>query len=144
MARKWFRRIASAIAAVTVALSTTLVLAQTPAAQKEMAEHQQKMAEQKAMMAKMAAADQKLAGLVATMNAAKGEGKVVAMAAVINELVAQRTHMQEQMRMQGGMMERMMTHMSAMHGSGGATTDKAPAKPKDATEADHGAHHPEK
>jgi hypothetical protein len=55
------------------------------------------------------------------MNAATGEDKVAAMAAVLNELVAQR----KQMHQSCGMM------------------NKAPA-PDKATEPDHGAHHPEK
>jgi hypothetical protein len=133
----------AAVALVTAALSTTIVLAQSPAAgQNDMAAHQQMMAERKAAMAKMAAADQKLTALVARMNTAKGEEKVTALAAVVNELVAQRTEMREQMRMQGGMMERMMSHMSGMHGTGGMM-NKAPT-PDKAAEPDHGAHHPEK
>jgi len=133
----------AAVALVTVALSTTIVLAQPPpAGQNDMAAHKQMMAEQKAAMARMTAADQKLAELVARMNAAKGDEKVTALAAVVNELVVQRTQMQEQMRVQGGMMERMMSHMSGMHGTGGMM-NKAPA-PDKATEPDHGAHHPEK
>lgn len=121
MARKWFMWIGSAIAAVTVALSTTLVLAQTPAAgQREMAEHKQKMAEQKVMMAKMAAADQTLTDLVAKMNAAKGEEKVAAVAAVLNELVAQRKQMHES--------------------CGTMKTATEPAKP--AAGDEHAGHHP--
>ena len=113
----------AAVALVTAALSTTMVLAQSPASgQSAMAEHKQRMAEQKGMMAKMAAADQKIADLVAKMNAAKGEERIAAMAAVVNELVAQRTEMRESCEMM----------------------KKAPAAASEATEPDHGAHHPEK
>jgi hypothetical protein len=91
----------------------------------------------------MAADDEKLAQLITTMNAAKGDQKVAAIAAVVNELAAQRTRMQAQMmRMQGGMMDQMMSHMAAMHGPGGMMNKKAPEPA--AGEQDHAAHHPEK
>ena len=96
------------------------------------------------MMKMMAADDQKLAGLLTTMNAAKGDQKVAAIAAVINELAAQRTRMQTQMRMQAGMMDQMMSHMAAMHGPGGMMNKKAPEPPPGVSEQDHAAHHPEK
>lgn len=134
----------AAVAWLAVALSTTVGLAQSPTAgQKDAAVHQQMMAEQKSAMAKMAAADQKLTELVDRMNTAQGDEKVTAMAAVVKELVAQRTLMHEQMRMQGGMMERMMSHMSEMHAMGGMMK-QAPTAATEATEPDHGAHHPEK
>ena len=119
MTRKWFAT--AGVAALVVAFSTTLAVAQGPAGQREMAERKQKMAEQKGMMARMAAADQKVADLVAAMNAATGEEKVTAMAALINELVAQRTQMHESC----GMM------------------NKAPAAATKATDTDHGAHLPQ-
>ena len=115
----------AAVALVTTALSTTVVLAQPPTAgQHDMAEHKQRMAEQKGMMARMAAADQKVADLVARMDAATGGEKVAAMAAVINELIAQRKQMHESC----GMMKKA----------------PAPAPATDATAPDHGAHHPQK
>ena len=93
----------------------------------------------------MAADDQTLAGLLTTMNAAKGDQKVAAIAAVVNELAAQRTRMQAQMmRMQGGMMDQMMSHMAAMHGPGGMMNKKAPEPAAGVGEQDHAAHHPEK
>jgi hypothetical protein len=49
------------------------------------------------MMADMKAADQRLDALVAKMNSASGQAKVDAVAAVVNELVTQRTAMQEMM-----------------------------------------------
>ena len=100
------------------------------------------MADHKAMMARMAAADQKLDELVARMNAAKGEQKVAAIAAAVTELATQRREMDAHMlRMQSGMMERMMSHMSAMHGSGGMM--KKTAEPA-VGDTDHSAHHPQK
>lgn len=132
------RRTWPVVALVIAFLGTPVVVAQTPApaghkndlgqsaagvmrGQGDMAEHKQKMAEQAAMMAKMAAADRKLADLVAQMKAAKGEDRMTAAVAVLEELVAQRA----QMRQSCGMMK---------------------AVPAAATEAepDHGAHHPEK
>ena len=46
-------------------------------------------------LAKMAAMDERLNSLVAKMDEAKGDDKVEAMAAVINELVTQRTEMRK-------------------------------------------------
>ena len=132
------RRVWAAIALVTAVLSTPVILAHTSASaghkndlgpsrpgavavmrgQGEMADHKQKMAAQEA---KMAAADQKLADLVAQMNAAKGEDKVAAVAAVLTELVAQRKQMHESC----GMMK------------------KAPAAVTETTEPAHVTHHPE-
>jgi len=99
--------------------------------------------ERQQMMQSMTAADQRLSELVAKMNAATGDKKVDAMAAVITELVAQRKQMQEQMRTQGSMMDQMMSRMGTMQGSGGMMKS-APEPKKDATDADHAAHHPEK
>jgi hypothetical protein len=70
------------------------------------------MAHHKEMMAKMEAADARLDELVKTMNAATGSKKTNAVAAVINELVAQRKQMRDQMMaMQPEMMKHMMAHM---------------------------------
>ena len=99
--------------------------------------------ERQHMMQSMTAADQRLSELVAKMNAATGDKKVEAMAAVVTELVAQRKQMQEQMRMQGSMMDQMMSRMATMHGPGGMMKSTSEPK-KDATDADHAAHHPEK
>ncbi len=57
------------------------------------------------MMAEMQVMDQKLDGLVAQMNAAQGQAKVDAMAAVINEMNNDR--------------KEMMQHMTSMMGHGG-------------------------
>lgn len=70
------------------------------------------MAHHKEMMAKMEAMDARLDSLVKGMNAATGSKKADAVAAVINELVAQRKQMREQMMaMQPEMMKHMMAHM---------------------------------
>ena len=70
------------------------------------------MAHHKEMMAKMEAADARLDELVKTMNAATGSKKTNAVAAVINELVAQRKQMRDDMMaMQPEMMKHMMEHM---------------------------------
>lgn len=140
-------------AMVIAAGTTTVVFAQAPAAPG----HHEIAAEPagpqaSAMMAgqhemaKMAAADKKLADLLARMNAAKGNEKVEAMAAVITELATQRMQMQEQMmRMQSGMMDHMMGHMSAMHGASGMMKTAPPPTPAEKpADADHSAHHPEK
>lgn len=119
-------RIWAVIAAAVTVLSATVVLAQsTPAGQQDMA-----------MMRKMAAADQKLEQLLATMNAAKGEEKVAAIAAVVTELTAQRAAMQEHMR----------THCAAMMASmhGAAPAAKKEPETGAGREADHAGHHPDK
>ena len=72
------------------------------------------MAHHKEMMAKMEAADARLDELVKAMNAATGSTKTNAFAAVLNELVAQRKQMREDMMaMQPEMMKHMMAHMEA-------------------------------
>ncbi len=70
------------------------------------------MAGHEKMMTEMKAADQRLDGLVATMNAASGAEKATATAVVVTEMVAQRrTQRDGMMKMQEGMMSHMMEHM---------------------------------
>lgn len=70
------------------------------------------MAEHDKMMAETKAADLRLGGLVARMNAATGQPKIDATAAVVSEMVAQRKFMHDgMMKMQPGMMAHMMDHM---------------------------------
>ena len=118
------------------------------------------MAERQKMMANMRAMDQKLNDLVAKMNTARGNDKVEAIATVVKELVAQRTQMREQMAtMQTRMMDHMMEHMMSMQGGMmGMMNNRGQAgamQPmsncpmmkelsKEAEDADHSAHHPEK
>src|SRR4029079_11458213 len=74
------------------------------------AEHHQQMEAMHAeLMAKLTAMDAKVDGLLAAMNAASGDAKVDAIAAVVTELAAQRKELRD-MVMQG---------MHAMHGPGG-------------------------
>ena len=70
------------------------------------------MAHHKEMMAKMEAMDARLDELVKKMNAANGSRKVDAVAAAVNEMVAQGKQMREQMMaMHPEMMKHMMEHM---------------------------------
>lgn len=78
----------------------------------------QMMSMHDSMMAEMKAMDASLDQKIAAMNAAKGEARVNAMAAVITEMAAQRKQQRETM---SGMRDQMMTHMSGhMAQSGGA------------------------
>jgi hypothetical protein len=132
---------------VIAAGATAVVLAQTPPADEHhrMAPNAaagKMMTGQKEMMAKMAASEKKLTELLAKMNAAQGDEKVAAIAALVNELASQRIQMQQMMSMQTGM----MAHMSAMHGTGGMMNKKAPEPAPQAGEppdASHREHHPE-
>lgn len=77
-----------------------------------MAHCHEMMQKHEQMKAGMKAMDDKLAGLAATMNSATGNEKTVAMATVINEMVAQRKKSADMMTgMQSGMMQHMMEHM---------------------------------
>ena len=85
------------------------------------AECEAMMAKKQAMQEKFQAMDARLDGLVAEMNAAQGSKEVDAMekpmAAVLNELVAQRKALRAmQMEMQPAMMAHMMHHMHGMKG----------------------------
>ena len=72
------------------------------------------MQQHDAMEAHMAEMNAKLQTMVADMNKAKGSAKVDKTAAIITELVAQRTMMQKHMaEMQPKMMEHMMKHMKS-------------------------------
>jgi hypothetical protein len=72
------------------------------------------MAEKQKMMAEMKAADQRIDGLVSSMNAASGMDKMAATAAVVTEMVTQHRTMRDgMMKMQEDMMGHMMEHMQA-------------------------------
>lgn len=72
------------------------------------------MAEREKMMTDMKAADQRLDGLVTTMNTASGMEKMAATAAVVTEMVTQQRTMRDgMMKRQQGMMSHMMEHMQA-------------------------------
>jgi hypothetical protein len=96
------------------------------------------------MMQRVQAADARLDRLVNEMNRATGARKIPAMAAVINELVAQRKQMHQRMgqMMESGMMEgagggrqRMMPDMRP------SGPDTGPARPSPADTGDHAQHH---
>ena len=70
------------------------------------------MVEHDKMMAETKAADLRIDGLVARMNAATGQPKIDATAAVVSEMIAQRKTMHDgMMKMQPRMMAHMMEHM---------------------------------
>jgi hypothetical protein len=108
-------RMCSSIALVMLAGATTATLAQAPATQ----EHDHDAAappavrgcvmtpEHRAMMTALAAGEQKLTELIAGMNAAKGEAKVEAIAAVVSELALQHARMRQT---KGAMMDHMTSH----------------------------------
>jgi hypothetical protein len=93
---------------------------------------QEMMAAHQAMKTEMASMDARLDSLVAAMNAAAGDAKAEATAAVVNELVAQRKVMRDRMMAMG---PRMMRH-SMHHGGPGGMKPMAdcpmmqPAKPE--------------
>ena len=92
---------------------------QTPAAKAKPADAmdarcQAMMAEKEKMMADMKAGDQRLDGLIATMNTASAPEKPVATAAVVTEMVTQDRAMRDgMMKMHEDMMGHMMEHMQA-------------------------------
>ena len=158
------RRLWVAAFLVTFAMGTVVVVAQTPAAADHhavtaeprpphawttmdrrtamLAGQKMTMADHNTMIAEMAAAEQKLADLIARMNAAQGDERVAAIAAVITELAEQRARMHRQMiRMQSQMMDHMKSHMSAMHGAGMMEKKMPAAPPPLAADADHAGHH---
>ena len=128
-------RVRFAIALAAMVAAAAVVLAQAPAVvnhhngvtEAVAGQATPSMIERHQMMQRMSAADQKLSELIAAMNAATGDKKVEAIAAVVTELAAQRRQMQEQMRMQRDMMEQMMSRMAAMPGNSGMMK-KAPEK----------------
>lgn len=78
----------------------------------------QMMAMHTQMMADMKAMDSSLDQKVAAMNAAKGNAKVDAMAAVINEMASQRKQMMAKMT---SMRDQMMAHMGEHVAQSGST-----------------------
>ena len=102
------------------------------------------MARHTEMMAKMEAMNARLDDLVKKMNAATGSKKTDAVAAVINELVAQRKQMQAQMMaMQPEMMKHMMGHlrMGMMKGMEDAMSKCPMMKGMAPAKDEHSDHH---
>jgi len=85
------------------------------------------MAMRQSMRAEQASADAKLNDLAVKMNAAKGEKKVDAIAAVVTEMVAQRQARHEKMAAMHGKMEAAMANCPMMRkGAGAAEPEKKP------------------
>ena len=82
------------------------------------------MAQRENMMAELKKADERLDSLVAKMNAASGQEKTDAIAAVVSEMVSQRKSMRERMV---AMQERMMAHMGEHMQSGPGSMAECPA-----------------
>jgi hypothetical protein len=104
------------IVGFALALCVPSLFAQMPDAQKPamMPDCAAMMQEHEAMQKHMAEMDSKLQGLVDDMNKTKGSAKIDKTAAVVNELVAQRSMMAKQMMdMHPKMMEHMMEHMKS-------------------------------
>lgn len=124
-----------------VLLLAPALLAQMPMGEKPDMKHDcaAMMQQHDAMQKHMEEMNAKLQTLVDEMNKAKGSAKVDKTAAVLTELVAQRSMMQkEMMEMQPKMMEHMMQHMQSgmMKGMGESMSgcpmmkaEKAPAAP---------------
>jgi predicted phosphoribosyltransferase len=94
-----------------------------------------------AQMQMMDSLDARFDTLVSRMNGATGNSKVTAMAAVINDLVAQRKVMQEYMRQMMESREGMMRMMK----ESAAEARPTPTPGTDSTPADtagHAGHHP--
>jgi hypothetical protein len=110
--------------AVEAAQQAQTAQPQQPAMQDMMKMHEQ-------MMAEMKAGDAKLDALVSQMNAATGDARVTAIAAVVNELVAQHKAMHGRMgqmhqQMMGGRGMMILTTGRVPHGTSTAAPDKRP------------------
>jgi hypothetical protein len=88
---------------------------------------QEMMGMRQSMRAEQASADAKLNDLVAKMNAASGEKKVDAIAAVVGEMVAQRKARHDKMAAMHSKMKAAMADCPMMHkGAGPAEPEKKP------------------
>jgi hypothetical protein len=127
-------------AGLALVLSAHVVVAQQPTPPQP----RDRMAGKSEMAAQMQIMDSlnaRLDTLVSRMNKATGNSKVTAMAAVINELVAQRKVMQGHMRQMMEPREKMMRMMKEpAAGASPGPTPGADSMPADT--AGHGEHHP--
>jgi len=115
-------------------------MGETPEGGATMADCQAMMAKRQAMMDEMHAMDARLDELVAKMNAASGDAKLDATAAVVTELAAQRQQMRSMMQtMQPMMMRHMAKHLQA--GMQGSMGDCPMMGGAEAAESGHEAHH---
>jgi hypothetical protein len=118
-------------------LSATIVAAQQPGTATPK-QHGGVSGPNQMSMVMMDSLNQRLDSLVARMNRTSGNGKVQAMAAVINELVAQRKSMQARMHQ---MMDR--GGMRGMANDSTPTTSKPTVGNESAPpDTNHAAHHP--
>jgi hypothetical protein len=135
---------------ILIALTGTFLLASGVSAQQPSRQHgdtanamRGRQMKGEMMMSMMDSADARLDRLVSTMNKTTGSRKVQAMAAVINELVAQRKTMRthaRQMMGPDGMMGNGMGGGRNMQNMKPTSPDTAPSLAKPDT-ADHAEHH---
>lgn len=118
--RSWALGSVIAIAVVAPSLASVPTAQTAPTSQSQKppsdtsAKCQAMMAQHEKMVAEMKAADERLDGLVSKMNAASGQEKADATAAVVTELVAQRKTMRDRMMsMHQNMIGHMGEHMQA-------------------------------
>jgi hypothetical protein len=117
-----------------------------PAAEGKMAGCEAMMARHQEMQQRMKTMDAELDQLVAAMQSATGDDKLVATAAVVEALVEQRKSMHGMMmKHQPEMMQHMMQHMGGGEGMGDCPMMKKMHAADDAEAAaeDHSAHHPD-
>jgi uncharacterized protein YhaN len=108
--RRWM--FLALIALLTVPFASAEGMKSKEKSKSAMADCEAMMEQHEAMQKQMAGMDAKLQSLVDDMNRADASAKVDKMAAVITELVSQRSMMQKQMsEMQPEMMHHMMEHM---------------------------------
>ena len=133
------------VLSIALLLSPALV-AQMPAGEKPamMPDCAAMMQKHEAMQKHMAEMDAKLQTLVADMNRTKGSARVDKTAAVVTELVAQRSVMQKQMmEMHPKMMEHMTQHMQSglMKGMAESMSGCPMMKKSENTPEPHAAEH---
>ena len=146
--------VAIVLAGAVVARGQTATPSRGPSMMVDESQASAMMAQRQQMMASMRTPDQKLDALVTKMNAARGTDKVDAIAAVVKEMVTQRTQMRDQMMtMDDRMMGHMMQHMTSMQGgmmsrgqsSAASSMDNCPMMKdmaKETPAGDHAEHHP--
>jgi TolA-binding protein len=127
---------------VALVLSAHATAAQQPGAPQSPDRRGAGMMDMAGHMRMMDSLNARLDTLVSRMNRAAGNRKVTAMADVINELVAQRKAMQEQMRQMMESRQGMMIHMM---GDSAPAQGRPPTSKTDSAAADsaaHARHHP--
>jgi hypothetical protein len=135
--RRWM--FLALIALLTVPFASAQGMKSKEKSKSAMAGCEAMMQQHEAMQKQMAGMDAKLQSLVDDMNRADASAKVDRMAAVITELVAQRSTMQKQMaEMQPQMMHHMMEHMQGgKAGMANCPMMQGEKKPADAAPHQH-------